>query len=249
MKNLHQKPLRKLDKFSNIFTQLGLVLVLFVVYIMLEHKTEQVTITQFANNDLTVYSPETATEKLFKREEKKKAVKKVVTKKRKTVLDNKVEKVDNHKLIKEIFVDEPSDDNPEEVDLTAIDEVNIKEEITSIVPFISIQNTPIFKGCEGLSEEKNRKCFDKKMKRFVQRHFNSNIANEIGLNSGKYRIDTQFIINDKGEVVDIKIKGPHKKLEKEANRIIKKLPKFTPGKQNNTNVKVRYSLPINFGVE
>lgn len=87
------------------------------------------------------------------------------------------------------------------------------------------------------------------MKQFVQRNFNSNIANELGLQAGKKRIGAQFIIDDNGDVVDIRIKAPHKDLEKETERIIKKLPKFKPGKQNNKNVKVRYFLPINFRVE
>lgn len=249
MRNLHKKPLEKLNKFSNIFTQLGLVLVLFVVYILLEHKTEQVALKPPIYNDIIDYKPEVPTEKLFKREQKKKAVTKTEQKQTKTIIEDKVKKVDNKELIKEVFVDEPSDEINDEVDIDNIEEITIKEEIKSVVDFILIQNSPVFKGCEGLSEEKNRECFDKKMKRFVQKNFNSNLANELGLNSGSYRIRTQFIIDDKGEVVDIKVKGPHKNLEKEVNRIIKKLPKFKPGKQNNTNVKVRYYLPINFGVE
>ena len=249
MKNLNRNSLKRLDKFSNIFTQLGLVVVLFIVYVLLEHKTEQIAFIPPTDNNIINYSPETPTEKLFKREEKKKVIKKVEIKQKKTVLDNKVEKVDNDKLIKEIFVDEPSQDNPEEIDISKIEEITVTEKIVSDVPYTFVKNTPIFKGCEGLSEEKNKKCFDKKMKRFVQRHFNSDIANEIGLDSGKKSIGAQFIIDDKGNVIDIKINAPHKELEKETKRIIKKLPKFTPGKQNNKNVKVRYYLPINFRVE
>lgn len=249
MKNLHQKPLKKLDKFSNIFTQLGLVLVLFVVYILLEHKTEQTTVKQFADDNISIYSTELATEKLFKKEEKKKVVKKVVKKQPKTIVEDKIKKVDNDELVKEIFVDEPIDDNTLEDDLSGIDEVNIKDDIVDDIPIDFVQNAPVFKGCEGLSKEENKKCFDKKMKRFVQRNFNSNIANELGLQAGKKRIGAQFIINDNGDVVDIRIKAPHKDLEKETERIIKKLPKFKPGKQNNKNVKVRYFLPINFKVE
>ena len=41
MKNLKKLPTKQLEKFSNIFTQLGLVLVLFIVYLTLEHKTPQ----------------------------------------------------------------------------------------------------------------------------------------------------------------------------------------------------------------
>ena len=41
MKNLKKLPNKQLEKFSNIFTQLGLVLVLFIVYVTLEHETKQ----------------------------------------------------------------------------------------------------------------------------------------------------------------------------------------------------------------
>lgn len=41
MKNLKKLPTKQLEKFSNIFTQLGLVLVLFIVYLTLEHETKQ----------------------------------------------------------------------------------------------------------------------------------------------------------------------------------------------------------------
>lgn len=249
MRNLNQSLLKKLDKFSNIFTQLGMVLVLFVVYILLEHKTEQTTVITLPLSLQSDYNPEIATEKLFKKEEKKKVVKKVVKKQPKTILEVKIKKVDNDELVKEIFVDEPIDDNPEIKDLDGIDEVKIGEDIVDDIPIDFVQNAPVFRGCEGLSKEENKKCFDKKMKRFVQRNFNNNIANELGLEAGKKSIGAQFIIDNNGDVVDIRIKAPHKELEKETKRIIKKLPKFKPGKQNNKNVKVRYFLPINFSVE
>lgn len=41
MKNVKKIPTKQLEKFSTIFTQLGLVLVLFIVYISLEHQTKQ----------------------------------------------------------------------------------------------------------------------------------------------------------------------------------------------------------------
>ena len=117
------------------------------------------------------------------------------------------------------------------------------------MPFDFIQDAPVFKGCENLSKEDNKVCFDKKMKQFVQRNFDIELANEIGLHSGKHKIQTQFVIDNKGEVVDIKIRTAYKALEKEAKRIIKKLPKFKPGKQNSKTVKVRYNLPISFRIE
>ena len=40
MKNTSKLPTNQLEKFSTVFTQLGLVLVLFIVYVTLEHQTE-----------------------------------------------------------------------------------------------------------------------------------------------------------------------------------------------------------------
>jgi protein TonB len=87
------------------------------------------------------------------------------------------------------------------------------------------------------------------MKQFVQRNFDAELSNELGLHSGKYRINTEFVIDNIGNVVSVKIRAPHARLEKEVKRVINKLPKFKPGKQNDKTVKVRYVLPIAFRVE
>lgn len=112
-----------------------------------------------------------------------------------------------------------------------------------------IENAPVFKGCEGLSKEENKLCFEKKMNKFVQRNFDAQLANEIGLHSGKYRISKQFVIDDTGNVVDIQIRAPHFRLKKEMQELIEKLPKFTPGMQRNKAVNVKYTLPISFRVD
>ncbi|MEQ3498944.1 energy transducer TonB [Tenacibaculum sp. SSH1-16] len=87
------------------------------------------------------------------------------------------------------------------------------------------------------------------MQQHIQRNFNSELAQDVGLNSGKYKILTQFVIDKLGNVTDIQIRAPHAKLKKETNRVVNKIPKFTPGKQNNKEVKVKYTLPITFRVE
>ena len=43
--------------------------------------------------------------------------------------------------------------------------------------------------------------------------------------------------------------GPDKNLEKEAARIISKLPKMTPGKQRGRAVRVPFSIPITFRLQ
>ena len=242
MKNVKKLPTKQLEKFSTIFTQLGLVLVLFIVYLTLEHKTEQKSL---ATKDYD--TPERVFIKLdeipvFKREPKKQP--KVEVHKAQVLIPDEVVKGDNDVIETVILPDEK--DNVVLIDEGDIIEVDEPEPIIEDVPYNFVQNAPVFKGCEGLSKEENRKCFDKKMKKFVQRNFDTELANDLGLREGKHKIFTQFIIDDKGDIVDIKINAPHSKLKKEAQKLIKKLPKFTPGMQHNRAVKVRYTLPISF---
>ena len=245
MKNLKKLPTKQLEKFSNIFTQLGLVLVLFVVYITLEHKTEDKTVAVLSSRDVNVIyiKPE---QQIIIRKEVKEQPKKVV-KAPQIFIPEEIVKGENS--IIETIIDTPTE-NIVELNLDTIIEIKeIEEPGPETVPFINIEDAPVFKGCEGLSKKDNKICFDNKMKQFVQRNFNAGLANELGLHSGIHRIQTQFLIDDKGNIVDVKIRAPHKQLEKEADRLIKKLPKFTPGKQRNVPVKVRYTLPIAFSVE
>ncbi len=58
-----------------------------------------------------------------------------------------------------------------------------------------------------------------------------------------------FKIDEKGNITDIRARAPHIKLEEEAIRVMKLLPKMIPGKQKGKTVAVLYSLPIAFNVE
>ena len=245
MKNLKKLPTKQLEKFSNIFTQLGLVLVLFIVYLTLEHETKQnqYAIVDHEISERVYIEPD----QIIRFTKEKKAEPKKDMQKTVFLIPDEVVKGDNE--ITETIVDVPKE-NITQIDPEDIIEIDIPtDEGPETVPFIMIQNAPIFKGCEGLSKEDNKKCFDKKMNTFVQRNFDSELANEVGLNSGKYKIQSQFIIDNNGNVVDIKIRAPHSRLKKEMHQLIEKLPKFTPGLQRDKPVKVRYTLPISFQVD
>jgi len=247
MKNVKKLPTKQLEKFSTIFTQLGLVLVLFIVYLTLEHKTLQKSVAIYVTEVREAVYVEPDTEIIFQKEkiiEPKVEIPKTVF-----ILDEPIDKTDKE-IPETIITPEPKQKTVDfNIDkLVVIDEPK-GEEPPETVPFLMIQNAPVFKGCEGLSKEENKECFDKKMNRFVQRNFDVDIANQLGLNSGKYKIQAQFIIDNKGNVVDIKIRAPHLKLKKETQDLIEKLPKFTPGMQRNKAVKVRYNLPISFLVD
>lgn len=249
MKNLKKVPTKQLEKFSTIFTQLGLVLVLFVVYISLEHKTSKKTVQHLAHVNSNVYVLLPHEIPVFKREKKTITPTSPVDKVTRLILDEKIEKGDNT-IEEKVLIDEP--DAPMVlVDPNSIIEVDIPEEdpIENDVAFINIEDAPVFKGCEGLSKKENKRCFDRKMKEFVQRNFDANLGSELGLQAGVHKIQTQFLIDANGNVVDVKIRAPHVRLKKETELLINKLPKFTPGKQRNTPVRVRYTMPIAFKVE
>lgn len=246
MKNIKKKPTKQLEKFSTLFTQLGLVLVLFIVYLVIEHETEQkhlAIVEHEIPNRVIILHDEIP---IFKRELKKEP--QVETSQTTLIIDEPIEKGDNEVI--ETIINEPVEEIIE-VNINDIVEIDEPEEIDSDddIPFISIEEAPIFKGCEGLSKAENKKCFDKMMNKFVQRNFDTNLANDLGLRSGKHRIYTQFIIDKTGEVIDIKIRAPHPKLKSETLKTINKLPRFKPGKQNSRYVKVKYNLPITFKVD
>lgn len=63
------------------------------------------------------------------------------------------------------------------------------------------------------------------------------------------RVYVTFIIDKSGLITGVATRGPDRNLEKEAQRIISKLPKMTPGKQRGQPVRVHYSIPINFRLQ
>ena len=107
-----------------------------------------------------------------------------------------------------------------------------------------IEEIPVFPGCENLSQQEGRKCFNLMM----QKHIASNFSYpELAVKkriSG--RVSLMFIIDKDGKQTKLRMKGPDPILEKEAERIIKLLPIFKPGLQNGKAVRFPYSIPITF---
>lgn len=81
--------------------------------------------------------------------------------------------------------------------------------------------------------------------RFLQSHLEyPSQAREMGQEG---RVLVSFVINEMGAVEDIKIiRGFGYGSEEAAQRVITKMPKWIPGKQNGTTVKVKLTLPIKF---
>ena len=61
------------------------------------------------------------------------------------------------------------------------------------------------------------------------------------------RVSVQFVINRDGSIVDVKVlRSPDENLSKEAERVVKAMPKWKPARQGNKPVRMRYVLPVMF---
>ncbi|MFL0110196.1 energy transducer TonB [Tenacibaculum maritimum] len=251
MKTVKKTPKKQLENYSTLFTQLGLVLVLFITYVVLEYEIEKEVIT---NSNL--YDPSTRT---YAFDQPLITYRKEIVKEKTKPLKKKIliklpllTKVDNTHEVIEKIINEPNEEDKTVAnanDLVTVYEGDDISEDDEPINFTSLEEAPVFKGCEGLSPKENKKCFEKKIAKLIQRNFDSGLAQDIGLEPRRHRIFTEFIINEEGAIVNLKIRAPHKRLEKETQRIIKKIPQFAPGKQQGVPVKVRYRLPITFLVE
>jgi protein TonB len=231
-------PQSNLENSSKLLVQLGLVLSLIVVYCLLQNKTatnQIVVLDEFGINK------KDNIEQLIEINMEKPKPKLVL---KKAVLPTIIEQIENSKKSDDLFFDDMNSDAP--IDEKNIVDVTIDEPIDEI--FINVEEAPVFPGCNGTKEEK-RACFVDQIGRFINRKFNTNLASDLGLTPGVKRIFVIFKIDKTGEIVDIRARAPHKRLQEEAIRVIKLIPKMTPGKQSGKPVGVKYSLPIAFKVE
>ncbi len=135
----------------------------------------------------------------------------------------------------------------EVIEVAEIKEEKLEEKIEE-VPFVLIENVPVYPGCENQPDNASKKkCMSAKIDQLIQQEFNTNLGADLNL-YGINRIYVIFRINEHGHVTGIQTRGPHKLLEAEAERVIKLLPKMSPGKQRNRPVSVVYTLPITFEV-
>ena len=72
------------------------------------------------------------------------------------------------------------------------------------------------------------------------------LAREMGEQGTVY---VQFVVNSDGTIQDVVVvKKVSELLDKEAIRVVKAMPAWTPGEQAGKKVRVRFTLPINFKI-
>jgi protein TonB len=155
-----------------------------------------------------------------------------------------IEVVEDEEEVEETVIESTETDQDEII----IEEIEVEEEFDDIdIPFAVIEDVPIFPGCESVAKSERRTCFQDKINQHIRRNFRyPEIAQEMGIQG---RVYVNFIIAKDGSITNIRMRGPDKNLENEAQRIISRLPQMTPGKQRGRAVRVPFSIPITFRLQ
>ena len=123
-------------------------------------------------------------------------------------------------------------------DIEIVQQIEVVEEAAEDdAPFIIAEEMPKFQGGDLM---KFRSWVQGKLK-YPQ------IAQENGI-SGK--VTLTFVIERDGSLTNIQVmQSPDRSLADEAVRVLQSSPKWTPGKQRNAPVRVRYTLPVEFRIQ
>lgn len=119
-----------------------------------------------------------------------------------------------------------------------IQQVGVKEEvIEDDQPFLIAETMPSFQGGDL-----------NKFRAWVQQNIRfPQIALENGIQG---RVVLSFVIEKDGRLTNIQVlQSPDRSLSDEAIRVLSKSPKWSPGKQRNQVVRVKYTLPVDFRVQ
>ena len=151
------------------------------------------------------------------------------------VLSDQIDIVDDDiKLDDDLFIN--LEDNNQAVEIqdykeAAVEEEEVEEEA---IPFQLVEQKPSFNG--GDANE-----FSKWVN---SRLVYPEIAKENGVQG---RVTLQFTVEADGRVTNVRVlRGVDESLDKEAVRVVSSSPKWTPGRQRDRAVKVTYTFPVIF---
>lgn len=142
--------------------------------------------------------------------------------------------VDDNTEVAEDFDFNSEMEEDAEVEIREVEaEVVEEEEPAEQEVFLIVEQMPVFPG----GDAELRKYLARSVKYPV-------IAQE---NDIQGRVFVKFVIAADGSVTDVEVARPFDpNLDKEAVRVVKSMPKWTPGKQRGKAVRVSYTVPINF---
>lgn len=250
--------LRKNTTRRNIYAMLAVVLLLIVAFIIL-------TVKNFVDEQRAKVAVTQVTELTALEQPKKKA--EVKQKKVELEPEKVVEKVKSSIKFTAPVIKKDNEVKPEEELKTQDELMNTKTAIgTFDVKGNDDANGEILKAKEVIAEpeppkhEEENKVFDiveqqpmfpggpSALMKFLSENTKYPVvAQENGVQG---RVTVQFVVEKDGSVSDVHVlRGVDPSLDKEAVRVVKSMPRWTPGKQNGTTVRVNYRVPVLFRLQ
>lgn len=138
---------------------------------------------------------------------------------------------DDVEIEDELEIEDMEVDEDTEVDVVIEEEP--EEEVVEEEIFTIVENMPEFPG----GTEELFKYLGKNIKY-------PPMAKDAGI---KGKVYVTFVVDKNGSIDDVKVlRGIGGGCDEEAIRVVKGMPKWSPGKQRGKSVRVQYNLPINF---
>jgi len=144
--------------------------------------------------------------------------------------------------------DEVKDNPVSKTETSTVESKTVSSTDTEVKSFERVEIPPTYPGCTGDVVQK-KACFNQKVRSALVKKFDPTLASDLNLSSGTQRIMVNFTVDKFGNVTNITAKGSHPKMEAEAVKAAKSLPKMTAARQNGVPVDVVFNVPITFVVE
>lgn len=225
---IKKSPKANLENKKTLFREIGLIAALALVLLVFEWSTTDKEVSSLAANTTVITDEEQAP---ITQETPPPPPEQI----KEPVMTEELQIVENDVKVETDFIS--TDDSDQKIEIKPYveakpveEEVEVEEEI----PFAIVEDKPTFQG--------------KDANEFTKWVYNNIEYPEIAKENGiQGRVTVQFTIDKDGSVKDVKVlRGVDSSLDKAAVAVIQKSPKWSPGKQRNKPVKVKYTFPIIF---
>ncbi|HOM35691.1 MAG TPA: energy transducer TonB [Bacteroidales bacterium] len=227
---LKKSPKADLERRKFIFLEIGLILSLAICYIAFEWKSEELSTSSLG--ELT--SQDIFDEEIINTQQETPPEQPKPEQPEPEAVIEELIVVDDDKVVENLNIDTEADEKTKTNINIVQTTFNVEtEEEVEPISFAVVEEKPTFPGGEA------------ELLKFIAENTKyPEIAKENGIQG---RVFVQFVIDKNGNVTNVTIaRGVDPYLDAEAIRVVKMLPKWTPGKQRGKPVPVTFVVPINF---
>lgn len=227
---LKKSPKADLERRKFIFLEIGLILSLAICYIAFEWKSEELSVSSLG--ELT--SQDIFEEEIINTQQETPPEQPEPEQPEPEAVIEELIVVEDDKVVENLNIDTEADEKTKTNINIVQTTFNVEtEEEVEPISFAVVEEKPTFPGGEA------------ELLKFIAENTKyPEIAKENGIQG---RVFVQFVIDKNGNVTNVTIaRGVDPYLDAEAIRVVKMLPKWTPGKQRGKPVPVTFVVPINF---